>query len=63
MEIEVGPYMPDAWVDPTKTRIGYEVLVARYFYRYVPPRSLQEIDTDIKATEAEIQRLLGEVKE
>lgn len=53
--------MPDAWVDHAKTKIGYEIPLTRRFYRYVPPRPLEEIDAEIKALEEEIQRLLREV--
>ncbi|MGH7870496.1 MAG: SAM-dependent DNA methyltransferase, partial [Candidatus Dormibacteraceae bacterium] len=58
---EVLPYVPDAWVVHAKTKIGYEVALTRHFYRYVPPRPLEEIDAEIKALEADIQRLLAEV--
>jgi type I restriction enzyme M protein len=61
MREEVLPYVPDAWVDHDKTKIGYEIPLTRHFYRYVPPRPLEEIDAEIKALEDEIQRLLGEV--
>ncbi len=60
MAAEVRPYVPDAWVDQPKTKVGYEIPLTRHFYRYVPPRPLAEIDAEIKALEAEIQRLLGE---
>ena len=60
---EVTPYAPDAWIDHEKSRIGYEIPLTRHFYRYMPPRSLAEIDTDIKMLEAEIQDLLREVTE
>ncbi|WP_337661964.1 hypothetical protein [Actinoalloteichus sp. AHMU CJ021] len=60
---EVLPHVPDAWIDHTKTRIGYEIPVTRHFYVYEPPRPLAEIDTELKALEAEIQALLGEVTE
>ncbi len=63
LEKEVHPYVPDAWVDHAKTKIGYELPVTRHFYKYVPPRPLAEIDADIKALEAEIQELLREVTE
>lgn len=63
VDTEVRPYAPEAWVDHTKTRIGYEIPLTRHFYRYVPPRSLEEIDAEIKALEAEIQALLREVAE
>jgi type I restriction enzyme M protein len=61
MKAEVLPYVPDAWVDTDKTKIGYEMPVTRHFYKYAPPRPLAEIDTEIKALEADIQRLLSEV--
>ncbi len=61
MVAEVLPYVADAWVDHTKTKLGYEIPLTRYFYKYVPPRPLAEIDAEIKALEAEIQELLGEV--
>jgi len=60
---EVLPYVPDAWVDLGKTKLGYEIPLTRHFYRYVPPRPLAEIDGEIKQLEAEIQALLGEVTE
>ncbi|MFY1668830.1 type I restriction-modification system subunit M [Plantactinospora sp. WMMB334] len=58
---EVLPHVPDAWIDHTKTKIGYEIPFTRHFYVYKPPRPLAEIDTELKALEAEIQALLGEV--
>jgi type I restriction enzyme M protein len=63
MATEVMPYVPDAWVDHAKTKIGYEIALTRHFYKYVPPRPLAEIDAEIKALEAEIQELLREVTE
>ncbi len=63
VDAEVLPYVPDAWVDHTKTKVAYEVPVTRHFYRYTPPRPLAEIDAEIKALEAEIQKLLREVTE
>ena len=61
LEAEVHPYVPDAWHDPTKTKIGYEVPLTRHFYTYTPPRPLEEIDAEIKTLETEIQGLLAEV--
>ena len=58
---EVIPHVPDAWVDHDKTKIGYEIPFNRHFYKYVPPRSLEEIDADLAGVSAEIMRLLGEV--
>lgn len=61
MRDEVLPYVSEAWVDHNRTKIGYEVPLTRHFYKYVPPRALEEIDAEIKALEGEIQRLLAEV--
>ncbi len=69
MKREVLPFVPDAWVDENYTdardkqvgRVGYEINFNRYFYQYVPPRPLEEIDAELKALEAEIAGLLKEV--
>jgi type I restriction enzyme M protein len=61
VEQEVHPYVPDAWIDHTKTKIGYEIPLTRHFYVYTPPRALEEIDAEIKQLEAEIQELLRKV--
>jgi type I restriction enzyme M protein len=55
---EVLPHVPDAWVDYSKTKIGYEIPINRHFYVYKPPRPLQEIEKDILALESEIADLL-----
>ena len=68
---EVLPFVPDAWVDESYTdaqdekvgRVGYEINFNRYFYKYVPPRPLEEIDAELKTLEAEIAGLLREVVE
>ncbi|WP_406423288.1 type I restriction-modification system subunit M [Streptomyces sp. NBC_00873] len=60
---EALPHVPDAWIDHTKTKIGYEIPFTRHFYVYKPPRPLAEIDAELKSLEAEIQALLGEVTE
>jgi type I restriction enzyme M protein len=57
---EVAPYYPDAWMDRKKDKIGYEINFTKYFYKYVPPRPLEEIEKDIKEITAEIQELLKE---
>ena len=61
LETEVHPYVPDAWHDPAKTKIGYEIPLTRHFFTYTPPRPLHEIDAEIIELEAEVQALLPEV--
>lgn len=63
LEREVLPHVPDAWIDHTKTKIGYEIPFTRHFYVYQPPRPLAEIDAELKTLEAQIQQLLGKVTE
>ncbi|NJN82598.1 MAG: SAM-dependent DNA methyltransferase, partial [Caldilineaceae bacterium] len=58
---EVLPHVPDAWIDYSKTKIGYEIPLNRHFYVYQPPEPLEEIEADIKQLEAEILAMLGEV--
>jgi type I restriction enzyme M protein len=60
-EQEVLPHVPDAWIDHSKTKIGYEIPLNRHFYRYEPPRELAVIEGEIKALETDIIRLLAEV--
>jgi type I restriction enzyme M protein len=60
-EREVLPHVPDAWIDYSKTKIGYEIPLTRHFYQYKPLRPLEEIDAEIKALELEISQLLAEV--
>lgn len=61
MKREVLPHVPDAWVDHDKTKIGYEINFNRYFYRYIPPRPLEEIEADLRTIETEIADMLAEV--
>ena len=58
---EVLPHVPDAWVDASKTKIGYEIPLNRHFYVYEPPRPLDEIKSDLQELEREIAGLLAEV--
>ena len=68
---EVLPHVPDAFIDYSVRDhkdgevgiVGYEINFNRYFYKYLPPRSLHEIDADLKASEGRIQALLQEVAE
>jgi len=63
MKREVLPHVPDAWVDETKTKIGYEINFNRYFYKYTPPRPLEEIEADLKKIEKETADMIAEVTE
>ncbi|HEX3048471.1 MAG TPA: N-6 DNA methylase, partial [Bacillota bacterium] len=58
---EVLPYVPDAWIDESKTQIGYEISFTRYFYKPAPMRTLEEIMADIRALEKETDGLLEEI--
>jgi len=61
MAREVLPHVPDAWVDESKTKIGYEINFNRYFYKYAPPRPLEEIEGEMKGIEREIAEMLEEM--
>ena len=45
------PHVPDAWMDRSKDKVGYEINFNRHFYQYTPPRPLEEIDEDLKKAE------------
>ncbi len=68
-EREVRPHVPDAWIDTFKRDpkdrqvglVGYEINFNRYFYRYTPPRPLEEIEADIRGIESDILSMLAEV--
>ena len=59
-EREVLQYVPDAWIDHSKTVKGYEISFTRYFYKYEPPRSLEEIAADIENLQRASEGLLEE---
>jgi len=58
---EVLPHAPDAWIDASKTVIGYEISFTRHFYKPQPLRTLHEIEADIRALEQETEGLLEDV--
>ena len=60
---EVLPHAPDAWIDPDKTKVGYEIPFNRHFYVFEPPRSLHAIDEELKAVTTSIMKMLGELAE
>ena len=63
MAREVLPHVPDAWVDPDATKVGYEIPFTRYFYVYEPPRPVEVIEQEIRELEQEIRGMLEEVLE
>jgi type I restriction enzyme M protein len=66
---EVKPHVPDAWIDMDKRDekdgqvgvVGYEINFNRYFYKYVPPRPLAEIEAEIREVEKDIMRMLADI--
>ena len=60
---EVLPYRPDAWIDHSKIKVGYEIPFNRHFYEYEAPRPLTQIEQDIGDLEKEIMAMLKEVTE
>jgi len=60
---EILPHIPDAWVDESKTKVGYEINFNRHLYKYTPPRPLDDIESDLKKIEKEIVDMLAEVTE
>ena len=58
---EVAPHVPDAWIDYSKTTIGYEISFTKYFYKYQPLRGLDEITEDLWTVEKESEGLLRRI--
>jgi type I restriction enzyme M protein len=60
--IEIQPYVIDAWIDHSKTKIGYEIPFSRQFYTYTPPRPVAEIRGEIESIEQQIQVLMKDLQ-
>ena len=58
---EVKPHLPDSWMDRSKDKIGYEINFTKYFYKFSPLRSLEDISQDLKSLDDEIKRLSMEI--
>lgn len=58
---EVLPFAPDAWIDESKTKVGYEIPFTRYFYKYEAPKPSAQIMADILEIETELQGSLEEI--
>jgi type I restriction enzyme M protein len=61
--VEVKPHLPNAWMDRTKDKVGYEINFTKYFYQYKPLRSLQEITADLLKLEEESDGLFQKILE
>jgi len=61
MQEEVLPHVPDAWIDETKSKVGYEINFSRYFYEYSPLRDLNDIRADIIRIEQETEGLVKQI--
>ena len=61
LKAEVLPHVADAWIDHSKTKVGYEIPLTRHFYVYQPPRPLEEIAREISQLEKDIVAMLSEV--
>lgn len=59
MKKEVHPYVPDAWIDYSKTKIGYEIPITKLFYVYKPPRDLQLLEKEISYLGMEVLKSLN----
>ena len=62
-EREVCPHVPDAWMDRSRDKVGYDINFNRHFYQYTPARPLEAIDAELKRAEEKIMRLIQEVTE
>lgn len=58
---EVLPYAPDAWIDHSKTKVGYEIPMTRYFYEYQAPEAVEDIVARITTLEQDISAGLAEL--
>lgn len=62
-EREVLPYAPDAWIDKSKTKVGYEIPMTRYFYKYQAPEKAKDIEKRLTKIESDITKSLKELFE
>ena len=59
---EIKPYVSDAWIDHSKTKIGFEIPFMRQFFNYIEPRPVLEIKSELDQLEATIQTLMRDLK-
>lgn len=60
---EVKHHVPDSWMDRSKDKVGYEINFTKYFYKFTPLRSLEDISQDLKSLDDEIKRLSLEISD
>jgi type I restriction enzyme M protein len=58
---EVKPHLPTSWVDPNKSQVGYEINFTKYFYKFKPLRSLEDITQDLFQLEKESDGLMNQL--
>ena len=51
------PHLPDSWMDRSKDKVGYEINFTKYFYKFTPLRTLEDISQDLNSLEREINQL------
>ena len=61
LDSEISEFFPDAWVDTSKTKIGYEIPFTRYFFKFEPLRGIEDIKLNIEDLEANIQTTLKRI--
>jgi type I restriction enzyme M protein len=59
--LEVLPHVPDAWMDTSKDKVGYEISFTKYFYEYTPLRSTETIAAELLALDQKTENLLREI--
>lgn len=60
---EVKPYLKDSWMDRTKDKVGYEIKFPRYFYKFTPLKSLEDITQELKSLESEVKKSMDQINE
>lgn len=60
---EVKPHLPNAWIDRTKDKVGYELNFTKYFYKFTPLRDVRDVLKDLKELDIEIHQLFEEISD
>ena len=62
LDDEVLPFVPNAWVDNSKTKLGYEITFTKYFYEYKEPRKAEDIMKEILDLDSKLDGVLKELQ-